>query len=189
MGFKVMLWVCPYITPDGLALRLDNSGRGKGLGFPTGNRHLPAIMQWWDGFSAVADVTSPQGREWLTDQLRRLVDTYGVDGFKFDGGDADTLRRRQCWPAQCARRDSPRRTVSPRSSPKSASTIRSMNTGPCGRWAVNRRERLRDKNHTWEDLRKLVPGILNQGLMGYPFSCPDMIGGGEYYSFQTSRDC
>jgi len=46
-------------------------------------------------------------------------------------------------------------------------------------------QRLRDKEHTWEDLRKLVPGIVNQGLMGYPFSCPDMIGGGEYLSFQN----
>jgi alpha-glucosidase (family GH31 glycosyl hydrolase) len=43
--------------------------------------------------------------------------------------------------------------------------------------------RLRDKHHNWEDLQKLVPGIINQGLMGYPFSCPDMIGGGEYLSF------
>ena len=30
-----------------------------------------------------------EGREWFTAQLRRLVDEYGVDGFKFDGGDAE----------------------------------------------------------------------------------------------------
>ncbi len=46
-------------------------------------------------------------------------------------------------------------------------------------------QRLRDKNHTWDDLRKLVPGILNQGLMGYAFTCPDLIGGGEYLSFRN----
>ena len=46
-------------------------------------------------------------------------------------------------------------------------------------------QRLRDKEHTWEDLRKLVPGMLNLGLMGYPFGCPDLIGGGEYLSFQN----
>jgi alpha-glucosidase len=46
-------------------------------------------------------------------------------------------------------------------------------------------QRLRDKEHTWEDLRKLVPGIVNQGLMGYPFACPDLIGGGEYLSFRN----
>jgi alpha-glucosidase (family GH31 glycosyl hydrolase) len=46
-------------------------------------------------------------------------------------------------------------------------------------------QRLRDKEHTWEDLRKLVPGMVNLGLMGYPFGCPDMIGGGEYLSFRN----
>jgi alpha-glucosidase (family GH31 glycosyl hydrolase) len=46
-------------------------------------------------------------------------------------------------------------------------------------------QRLRDKEHTWEDLRKLVPGMVNLGLMGYPFACPDMIGGGEYLSFRN----
>jgi alpha-glucosidase (family GH31 glycosyl hydrolase) len=44
-------------------------------------------------------------------------------------------------------------------------------------------QRLRDKNHSWEDLRKLIPGSINQGLMGYAFTCPDLIGGGDYLSF------
>jgi len=46
-------------------------------------------------------------------------------------------------------------------------------------------QRLRDKEHTWVDLRKLVPGMVNLGLMGYPFGCPDLIGGGEYLSFRN----
>ena len=29
----------------------------------------------------------------------------------------------------------------------------------------------------------VIPGIIAQGLMGYAFTCPDMIGGGEYQSF------
>ncbi|HSR19210.1 MAG TPA: glycoside hydrolase family 31 protein [Ignavibacteriaceae bacterium] len=44
-------------------------------------------------------------------------------------------------------------------------------------------QRLRDKRHEWEDLKLLIPGIIAQGLMGYQFTCPDMIGGGEYGSF------
>jgi alpha-glucosidase len=46
-------------------------------------------------------------------------------------------------------------------------------------------ERLRDKDHSWSDLRKLIPNMLLAGLMGYPFACPDMIGGGECKSFQA----
>jgi alpha-glucosidase len=44
-------------------------------------------------------------------------------------------------------------------------------------------ERLRDKEHTWGDLKKLIPHITTAGLLGYQFTCPDMIGGGEYESF------
>lgn len=44
-------------------------------------------------------------------------------------------------------------------------------------------QRLRDKGHKWGDMEQLIPGILSQGLMGYAFTCPDMIGGGEYTTF------
>ena len=45
-------------------------------------------MFWWNGFSAVTDLTNPHGRSWFTGQLDHLVREYGVDGFKLDGGDA-----------------------------------------------------------------------------------------------------
>ena len=42
-------------------------------------------------------------------------------------------------------------------------------------------ERLRDKSHTWSDLKKLIPHITVASLLGYTFTCPDMIGGGELF--------
>ncbi len=44
-------------------------------------------------------------------------------------------------------------------------------------------QRLRDKKHNWEDLQKLIPDQMSQSLMGYAYTCPDMIGGGEFTSF------
>jgi alpha-glucosidase len=44
-------------------------------------------------------------------------------------------------------------------------------------------QRLFDKKHEWTDLQKLIPQMLAEGLVGYDFSCPDMIGGGYYLSF------
>ena len=43
--------------------------------------------------------------------------------------------------------------------------------------------RLIDKHHTWEALQRLVPDMLAAGLTGYPFICPDMIGGGLWTAF------
>jgi hypothetical protein len=43
--------------------------------------------------------------------------------------------------------------------------------------------RLADKRHTWRDLGRLIPDMTAMGLAGYPFVCPDMIGGGQVSSF------
>jgi alpha-glucosidase (family GH31 glycosyl hydrolase) len=47
-------------------------------------------------------------------------------------------------------------------------------------------QRLRDKSHTWDDVRVLIPDMIGLGLIGHQFGCPDMIGGGEWTSFQDS---
>ena len=47
-------------------------------------------------------------------------------------------------------------------------------------------QRLRDKSHNWGDLKKLIPDQMSQSIMGYNYTCPDMVGGGEYQSFLNS---
>ncbi len=49
-------------------------------------------------------------------------------------------------------------------------------------------QRLRDKGHNWKDLQQLIPDALALGLMGYAYTCPDMIGGGEYSYFYDNPD-
>lgn len=44
-------------------------------------------------------------------------------------------------------------------------------------------QRLRDKFNEWDDLDKRIPDLMSQSVMGYAYTCPDMIGGGEYQSF------
>ena len=173
MGFKVMLWVCPFISPDcdvyrslrdrGLLLK-DESGR-------------TAIVRWWNGASGLLDLSQPLAREWFKQQLDNLQNNYQVDGFKFDAGDfthylntvspTGATPQQQCeWYARIGL-DYP------------LNEYRAM-------WKMAGQplvERLRDKAHTWEDLHKLIPGIILQGIMGYNFTCPDMVGGGEFTSF------
>lgn len=48
-------------------------------------------------------------------------------------------------------------------------------------------QRLADKNHNWESVQMLIPQMITEGLVGYTFSCPDMIGGGEYTSFMDLK--
>jgi alpha-glucosidase len=186
LGFEVMLWVCPYIRPDGqyfkeLFLNEDDVVWLRSAKNP----RYPAIMHWWDGFSAVTDLTNPYGRDWFRAQLDHLVEEYGVDGFKLDGGDAGHYARGQMIGGEAVAYDP---ATTPNDHTRAFAEIGldyPLNEyRSC--WKMGGQplaQRLRDKEHTWEDLRKLVPGIVNQGLMGYPFNCPDMIGGGEYGSF------
>lgn len=43
-------------------------------------------------------------------------------------------------------------------------------------------QRVSDENHSWgsDRLACLIPNGLVQGLIGYAFNCPDMVGGGQY---------
>lgn len=192
LGFLVMLWVCPYITPDGpffTELRLDHTRHKKTVWFVNSNNpRQPAIMEWWDGLSAVVDLTNPYGRQWFKSQLDRLVKAYRVDGFKFDGGDASYYSEKSML--------SPAKAFDPKVTPNGHSEefARLGLDFPLNEYRATWKmggqplaQRLRDKNHDWADLRKLIPGILNQGVMGYPFTCPDLIGGGEYLSFREAK--
>jgi alpha-glucosidase len=116
------------------------------------------------------------------------VKEYGVDGFKFDGGDANYYSEKSML--------MPPRAFDPRVTPNGHSE-EFAHLGldyPLNEYRATWKmggqplaQRLRDKNHDWADLRKLIPGILNQGVMGYAFTCPDLIGGGEYLSFREAR--
>lgn len=190
MGYKVMLWVCPFISPDSEPYRrlarqklllLDNE-ENKEAQFKDISK--PLLVKWWNGYSACLDLTNPATVKWLTDRLDLLQQQYGVDGFKFDAGDAHFY-------------NSPNMVSFKTNLPNEHSLLwaeiglkyplneyRAM-------WKMGGQpivERLRDKNHSWIDVRKLIPHMLSAGLLGYPFSCPDMIGGGEIGSFSGNRN-
>ena len=188
LGFNVILWVCPYITSDGpywKDLWLNCTTKGDTIWIiDAENPSFPAVMQWWDGFSHVVDLSNPRGQKWYRSKLDYLVHTYGVVGFKFDGGDAvHYSESRFLTKAKSFKKD-----ITPNE--HSELFVKLGLDYPFNEyraaWKMGGQPiamRLRDKRHDWEDLQKLVPGIIAQGLMGYPFTCPDMIGGGEYLSF------
>jgi alpha-glucosidase len=186
LGFKLMLWVCPFVSPDSEIFR-ELEKRGLLLAEP-GPAVAPgpdmepvrsaAMIRWWNGVSACLDLTHPGAQAWFRAQLDRLVKDYGVGGFKLDAGDAEFYTGKIVSHAPALPNDH---------------TEMFGRVGldfPLNEYRASWKnagkplaQRLRDKSHTWEDLRTLVPGILAQGLMGYAFTCPDMIGGGQFTSF------
>lgn len=192
LGFKVMVWVCPFVSADSSVSR-ELLRDGCLLRDPVDNkevlwagREVPneaAMIRWWNGTSALLDFSNPKTREWFHGRLQHLVDDYGVDGFKFDAG--DSLFYLPTVPGR------PVASFAPRTPEEHCMDFARVGLGfPLNEYRASWRmagqplaQRLRDKDHTWEALRELIPGILTQGVVGYAFSCPDMIGGGEARSF------
>jgi alpha-glucosidase len=138
----------------------------------------PAMIHWWNGVSALLDLTNPGAMIWIKQQLSVLTDSLGIDGFKFDAGDAAFYKGNfECY-----------KNISPNEHSEiygqlglayPLNEFRAM-------WKMGGQplaQRLQDKSHNWEDLQTLIPNIIAQGLCGYAFTCPDLIGGGEYLSF------
>jgi alpha-glucosidase len=179
LGFKVMLWVCPFVSPDCDVFRELSSK--KLLLKDTKGR--PAIIRWWNGASAELDLSNPETQKWFRQQLNYLQNNYGVDGFKFDAGDFEFYKnvvsfKKDATPQEQCELYAETGLSYP------LNEYRAM-WKMAGKPLVNR---LRDKSHSWKDVQKLIPDILLQGIIGYNFTCPDMVGGGEFTSFLPGAD-
>lgn len=176
MGFKVMLWIVPFVVPDSRVFRALRQGNV----LVKGADGKPVVREWWNGHSAVVDVTGGDGLEWFGGQLARLQREYGIDGFKFDAGDTPYYRDID-------------KVAVPTSANGHTEAFARLGIGhgfnefrACWKCAgLPLVQRLRDRRHSWDHdgMNSLVPNTLAQGLLGYAFVCPDLIGGGDYESF------
>ncbi|HZT43952.1 MAG TPA: glycoside hydrolase family 31 protein [Chthonomonadaceae bacterium] len=178
-GFKVMLWFCPFVSPDSPTFR-DLAARRCLI---RGEDHAPLIRKWWNGYSALLDLTHPRTLEWVNACLDQLVREFGIDGFKFDGGD----------PEYYAAEDGIHAPARPEEYCEAWGRIGLRYSlseyRACWKLAGQHLiQRLRDKHPAWgrDGLADLIPNGLAQGLAGYAFICPDMIGGGEIASLSKA---
>ena len=189
-GYKVMLWVCPFVSMDTPGYRemvfgMRDAGRKCEAGglimldekSPYG-QPVAKPVDWWNGRSALLDLTHPLGVAWFSRELTRLQKDYGVDGFKLDAGDIDEYQ-------------APYVTHVPASPSELCEAYAKIGL----RFPLNEYrgcfkmggqplvQRLCDKGHDWDAVRQLVPDMIACGLLGHPFVCPDMIGGGSWMAF------
>ena len=181
MGFKVMLWICPFVSMDQYQICQEIESVGGFLASPDGSGPYP--VRWWNGTSAVLDLSNPKAADWFRGELTRLTDTYGVDGFKFDAADfeyypADAVAAGGCVPGweQCS--------LFVQLAVEYPYNELRAGSRNAGKPIV---QRLHDKAHSWEDLAKLIPEMMAESLMGFSFCCPDMVGGGSFGTFLSGK--
>lgn len=185
MGFTVMLWVVPAIRPDGYFF-LKNTQ--KYLNAPHADEIFLrnkdggiSLGLWWNGYSAMLDFTKECDREFMDKQLKYLISEYGIDGFKFDGGTVERYSNHSMVTGEVDDAFSPHeRNIAWNEFGTGYTYHEYKDTFKGG--GKRCIQRIRDRNHSWdgEGLSTLIPYALLQGILGHPFICPDMIGGGEW---------
>lgn len=189
LGFKVMLWVVPMVTVDGKDFIISAESDRKFLAGGSGDKNYflrtdsgdIAIVHWCNGYSAILNMCKEEDRDFLKRKLDFLMRTYGIDGFKFDGGNISAYNE-----------------VNIVNGRQTGYTPAELNKAWCdfgaeyeyheykdtfGGGGKPTVQRIRDRLHSWDaerGLASLIPIAICQGLIGHPFICPDMIGGGEW---------
>ncbi|KAK9907636.1 hypothetical protein WJX75_007337 [Coccomyxa subellipsoidea] len=191
MGFKVTVWVMPFVEENSDAYR---EGADKGYFITSTAPGLfmkPGFFRWWNTAPVVAlDLTNPEAVAWFVHRLRALQAATGIDGFKFDAGEPCFL------PQQF-------RTQRPISNPTEYTRLwvsevaGQFQGGVCEVRTGHKTQgvalftRMGDRFSTWDvsnGLQSIIPTLLTSGVLGYPFCLPDMIGGNAYFGQRPSHE-
>ncbi len=184
MGFIVMLWVTPSVRPDGINyVKLTSSFYN-----PEGYKKVlfrneagkVVLTRWWNGYSATFDFTHPEDCKILDAQLERLM-ALGVDGFKFDGARLCHYTDFEAINGPVDKSHTPaERNIAWNEFGRKYRFHEFKDTFRGG--GARGIQRTSDRNHSWDNngLNTLIPNAILQGLLGHPYICPDMIGGGSW---------
>ena len=181
LGFKVMVWICPFVSPDSPEFR-ELEAKGYLIKNPEGGT---AILNWWNGYSACYDLTNPEAADYFISVLRQAQDTYGIDGFKFDAGDNN------CYASTAISAYDPHATNVDHTSSWAKIGLAFPFNEYRACWQMGGQplvQRLGDKDYSWAAVQQLIPQMCVAGLLGYAYACPDMIGGGQFTAFLNIKD-
>ncbi len=175
MGLRVTLWVANFINTDSVTFA-EHRNDGLMVRDLSGNT---GITGWWAGFGGVWDFTNPRAAAEFRSRLTRLQHTYGVDGFKFDSGEANLVPRdlRTFVPATAQEYADyfNREAVAYFPWNESRVGVASQTTGVV--------QRLQDKQTSWSNrngLAAMISQVFTVSLRGFFFVMPDIVGGNEY---------
>ncbi|MFI3261665.1 MAG: glycoside hydrolase family 31 protein [Rikenellaceae bacterium] len=81
LGFKVVLTVFPFVSPDSPEYR-DFAAKGYLVKDDVTNK--TKLIEWYSGFSSCLDFTNDDVIAYINDKLSGLKNEYGIDGFVFE---------------------------------------------------------------------------------------------------------
>ena len=177
-GFRVTSWIHPFTNIESPNFR---EGITRRLFVRDLSDTVPALVKWWQGEGALLDVTDNTSRQWYLNNLESMRSEYGLDSFKFDAGEVTffpitfNVTSPSFWnPNQYCTQYAPL-----------VAQMGGMIEVRCGHQTQRQPifVRMFDKDSRWyydNGLKTMIPSALTQGILGYPYILPDMIGGNAY---------
>lgn len=183
-GFRVTLWIPPFFDPKSASFR-EAAECGYLVRHPATGE--PYLTRWWQGYGGLLDVSNEAALAWWRVGLQRLQTEYGVDGFKFDGGESNFVP-----PDAVLHHALPRRLYADLYATWVAQHF--AYTEMRAAWRSQRHGilfRQWDKWSRWgldNGLHSVLTQALALSMIGYPFILPDMIGGNAYNGETPDRE-
>ncbi|MGC8578970.1 MAG: glycoside hydrolase family 31 protein [bacterium] len=184
MGFKVSLWVPPFVNNDS-----SNFNSSTERYFIQSKNGGVSLVAWWDTFgtkkAGLINFADLDAMDWWAGLLNNIVSNYGIDGFKFDAGEANWFPSDGVTTGY----------LSPNQYSDFYITINKHVPAMefrAGWFAQNDGQIMReyDKDSIWGNnngLASVLPQMFSLEMIGYPFILPDMIGGNGYTGWPGSE--
>ncbi|MDX3694399.1 glycoside hydrolase family 31 protein [Streptomyces europaeiscabiei] len=171
MGFDFGIWVTLWINldSDNYQYAVDNGY----LLMDAKDTSKPCEVTWWNGQAGIIDLANPDAKAWYEGNLEKLMDTYDIDGLKFDT---------RFFDEKCAPREGHQATDYQKLGTELADEFDLQGAGIRVHWNRTAHEagfvtRQVDKGTGWDSLRASTTQNLAISTIGYPFVESDMIGG------------
>lgn len=172
---QVTAWVMPFIAPTA-ACAAEGIANHYLIRTPGGD---PYQIMWWQGPGYLIDVSNPAALDWFRERLQKLMADTGLDGYKFDAGEACYFPPDAVGMEPMNGNDYNHRYIEFLGEHFPSSDVRSG-------WRNQKTPLLFrewDKFSLWgldNGLQSVLSQALTLGLIGYPYALADMIGGNEY---------
>ncbi|XP_047506565.1 myogenesis-regulating glycosidase-like [Pieris napi] len=180
LGFRVAIWVHPFINKDCEPWYSEALGKG----YLVLNEEGSPDSSWWNNNGSIPgyiDFTNPEASAWYTSRVQEIIDTYDIDTLKFDAGESS-------WSPQIPVQNGdidlhPGHIV--QSYVRAVAEFGSMIEVRSGMRTQDLPVfvRMVDKDTYWgfnNGLQTMIPTLLAMNLNGYTLVLPDMIGGNGY---------
>jgi alpha-glucosidase (family GH31 glycosyl hydrolase) len=183
MGYKVTLWVHPFVNPDSQTFQQHQDD-----GWLMHDRSGKLMLtRWWNGPATIWDMTNPQAAAEFRRRLESLQSQYGFDGFKFDGADVNFMGTDSV----------PFKNITTFQYPDI------YNTEATSHFVYNETrvgvysqplgivQRLIDKHSIWTNangLLSLIPEACLSSMRGFQYLMPDMVGGNQYDNDRIDKE-